>query len=273
MKSRRMLLILVLAVCSGLAAGYSALLYLRDRPTPIVQAPSRETSDVVVASRDLELGTVLGPEDVRVVAWPAAVTPTGFATAPEEVVGHTLNANVITNEPILSGKLAESGQVGMVVLIPAGWRALSVAVDQVVGVAGFVTPQTRVDVILIMTPPGGGEPTSKVILQNILALASGQQIQESEDGEPIIVTVVTVLVTPEQAEKLALAANQGRIQMALRNTTDLAIVETPGQRSSALFAGTASSRVAGARATAPGTTTRENVLEIYQGGVRTRISY
>jgi pilus assembly protein CpaB len=268
-----LLLILVLAIFSGLAAGYSALLYLRDRPSPIVQADPRETSPVVVAARDLPLGTVLGTEDVRVVEWPGGVVPVGFATAPEEVVGRSLIANVNTNEPILSGKLADTGLMGLIPLIPAGMRALSVAVDQVVAVAGFVTPQTRVDVILIMTPPGGREPISKIILQNLQALAAGQQIQETEEGEPIIVTVITVLVSPAQAEKLALASTQGRIQMTLRNTTDLEMVETAGERTSQLFAGAAATRTSGARTIGSAEATRESILEIYQGGVRTLISY
>jgi hypothetical protein len=108
-KTRHVLLIQVLFICWGLAAGYSALLYLRDRPTPIVQAPPRKTAPVVVAARDIPLGTVLGPEDVGVMDWPSAVMPRGFATAPEEVVGRTLIANVNTNEPILTGRLARFG--------------------------------------------------------------------------------------------------------------------------------------------------------------------
>jgi pilus assembly protein CpaB len=148
-----------------------------------------------------------------------------------------------------------------------------VRVDEVVGVAGFVTPQTHVDVILIMTPPGANEPVSKVILQNIEALAAGQQIQETEEGEPIVVTVVTVLVTPEQAETLSLAANEGRIQMALRNTLDLEVVETEGERTSGLFQGVAGPRRAGVRMGASGSGAVESIIEVYQGGVRTLISY
>ena len=136
-------------------------------------------------------------------------------------------------EPVLESKLADlAAGGGLPPLIPEGMRALSVRVDEVIGVAGFVTPQTRVDVILTMTPIGSDDPVSKVILQNVQALAAGQVIQRNEEGEPMLVTVVTVLVTLEEAEKLVLATNQGRIQMALRNTLDLEEIETPGERAS-----------------------------------------
>jgi pilus assembly protein CpaB len=144
----------------------------------------------------------------------------------------------------------------------------------VVGVAGFVTPQTRVDVILIMTPVGGSDPVSKVILQNVQALAAGAEIQETEDGRPVTVPVVTVLVTPAEAEKLALASNEGEIRLAFRNTLDMESVETGGERASRLFAGTESSLArptVRTGSTAP--TARESIIEIYRGGVRTLVSY
>lgn len=276
MKNTRVLIILALAIISGLAAGYSALRYLGDRSASTSSdAGPRETQPVVLASRDLPLGTILTEEDMLVVQWPAENLPVGFASSPQELVGRSLVANVQTNEVILAGKLAEAGLLGLIPLIPQGMRALSVRVNDVIGVAGFVTPQTRVDVILIMTPPGSREPASKVILQNIQALASGQQIQESEDGSPISVTVVTVLVTPEQAERLALAAQEGQIQMALRNTLDLEAIETPGERTSRLFlsqTGGGNTRPAVRSSTAPATP-QESVIEIYRGGARTLISY
>jgi pilus assembly protein CpaB len=279
MKNTRMLLILALAVISGLGAGYSALNYLGDRSTPLTPDGDGdpETQPVVLASRDLPLGKVLDETDLIQVEWPAATVPSGFAATTEELVGRSLLAGVQANEVILASKLADAGLYGIVPLIPEGMRALAVKVDEVVGVAGFVTPQTRVDVILIMTPPGGREPISKVILQNIQALAAGQQIQETEDGTPITVTVVTVLVTPEEAERLALAATEGRIQMALRNTLDQEDVVTSGERASRLFAGVGSAARGGAatmnRSTPIPATPQESIIEIYRGGARTLISY
>jgi pilus assembly protein CpaB len=275
MKTTRVLLILALAVISGLAAGYAALRYLSDRPMPVVVSSARgETVPVVLAARDLPLGSVLEDADLRVVDWPAGVVPAGFAGSKEELVGRSLVAEVQTNEAILATKLAELGLRGIIPLIPPGMRALSIRVDQVVGVAGFVTPQTRVDVILIMTPVGGSDPVSKVILQNVQALAAGAEIQETEDGRPVTVPVVTVLVTPAEAEKLALASHEGEIRLALRNTLDMESVETGGERASRLFAGTESSLArptVRTGSTAP--TARESIIEIYRGGVRTLVSY
>lgn len=274
MRNTRLLLVLTLAIVSGLIAGYSAIRYLRDRPPEVLVADQpRETLPVVVAARDVPLGQTLTEEDVTTIEWPAGSMPLGVASSPEEVIGRSLIRDVYTNEVILASKLADSGLRGMIPLIPPGMRALSVRVDEVIGVAGFVTPQTRVDVILIMTPPEGREPLSKVILQNIEAIAAGQQIQETAEGEAIMVTVVTVLVTPEQAERLALAANEGRIQMALRNTLDLEATETDGERVSGLFEGMAGRPRAGVRAAAGSSSAAESIIEVYQGGVRTLISY
>jgi len=275
MKMTRVLLILSLALLSGLAAGYAALRFLSDRPTPVTVSSSRgETVPVVLAALDLPLGRVLEDSDLRVVDWPAGVVPVGFAGSKDELVGRSLITDIQTNEAILASKLADSGLRGIIPLIPPGMRALSIRVDPIVGVAGFVTPQTRVDVILIMTPAGSSDPVSKVILQNIQALAAGQEIQQTEDGRPVTVTVVTVLVTPEDAEKLALASYEGEIRLALRNTLDLASVETAGERASRLFAGTPTPLARPTvRTGAAAPTAQESVIEIYRGGVRTLVAY
>lgn len=275
MKRRRTLVILLLAILSGTIAAVSAFRYLEDRPIPVVNRESEvETRSVVVAARDIPLGTTLGEEDLEAIEWPASSLPQGIATTTSEVVGRTVIDDIATSEAILASKLADTGLYGMIPLIPEGMRALSVQVDQIIGVAGFVTPQTRVDVILIMTLPGQDESRSQIILQNIQALAANQQITETDDGQPIISTVVTVLVTPEEAEKLALAANQGRIQMTLRNSLDLDVVETPGERESRLFI-TSNSRPTPSRARV-GTTTRPaaaSIIEVYKGGQRSLVNY
>ncbi|MDT8342499.1 MAG: Flp pilus assembly protein CpaB [Longimicrobiales bacterium] len=275
MKRKRTLVVLLLAILSGSVAAVSALRYLQDRPTSLLATtPEVTTRPVVVAARDVPLGTKLAETDVQVIQWPANALPAGIATSPSEVLGRSVLGAMATNEPVLASKLADTGLHGMIPLIPAGMRALSVRVDEVVGVAGFVTPQTRVDVILIMQPPGQRESVGKVILQNIQALAANQQITQTEGGEPLVSTVVTVLVTPEQAEKLALAANEGRIQMTLRNSLDLETVETEGETESRLF------RTTTGGAPRPqarvGTTTRapsESIIEMYRGGVRTLVTY
>ncbi len=274
MRQKRLSLVLLLAVLSGAVAGYSILTYLRQRPTRLIAAESNRSSlPVVVAARDLDLGQVVTEDDVRLVDWPSDAVPEGYARSLNEVVGRGLIAELRTNEPVLNSKLAGAAEgAGLPPLIPTGMRALSVRVDEVVGVAGFVTPQTRVDVILTIQPNGSAEPRSKVILQNVRALAAGQEIRRDEDGKPMTVTVVTVLVTPEDAEKLVLASTQGRIQMALRNTLDLETVETDGERVSSLF-GTRRPGATVRTGTTAATNNSPSIIEMYKGGVRTLISY
>jgi pilus assembly protein CpaB len=275
MRKKRTFMVLFLAIVSGSVAAWSAVRYLQDRPAPLIASEPAATVPVVVAARDVPLGTKLAEEDLEVIQWPQDALPAGVSGSAGEVLGRSVISDLHVNEPILASKLADTGLYGMIPLIPEGMRALSVRVDEVVGVAGFVTPQTRVDVILIMQLPGQRESLSRVILQNIRALAANQQITESQDGQPVISTVVTVLVTPEEAEKLALAATEGRIQMALRNSLDLEVVETNGERESRLFV-TGTSTVAARPRARVGTTTEspsESMIELYQGAVRTVVTY
>lgn len=273
MRQRRLFLILVLAVLSGTVAGLSILQFLRERPTRLVMSDgNRDVVPVVVATRDLGLGHPLGEEDVRVVQWPAGAVPEGYARTTEELVGRSLISELRMNEPVLDAKLADAqAGAGLPPLIPEGMRALSVRVDDVVGVAGFVTPQTRVDIILTMEPDGSSETRSQVIMQNVPALAAGQEIRRDEEGRPMSVTVVTVLVSPPDAEKLVLAASRGRIQMALRNTLDLETVETEGEFESRLFGGRRAASTV--RSGAAGPASSPGIIEMYKGGQRTLISY
>ncbi len=275
MRGRRAFIILVLAVMSGSLAGYSALRFLRERPTRLIAAEPTRGRTVVVAARDMTLGSIVKEEDVRLLDWPSDVVPEGYPSSVSEVIGRGLIRDVSLNEPLLSAKLADlASGGGLPIVIPEGMRALSVKVDEVIGVAGFVTPGTRVDVILTIKAENDREPVSRVILQNIAAVAAGQQIQRDEEGKPISVTVITVLVTPEEAEKLVLASAQGRIQMALRNTLDLQDVETRGVRVSGLLSGT-QSPARGTRVRQGQTTAVPDgsIIEMYRGGVRTLVKY
>ena len=196
----------VLAIMSGGIAAYAALLYLQARPIRIAPGQDQiETTKVVVAPRDLAAGSLLGPNDVKTVDWPSKNLPEGIADNEEALMGRGLIRPADTNEPILKSKLAEPGTGGLAVTIPEGMRALSVSVNEVVGVAGFVLPGTRVDVILVITPPGGGAggPISRVILQDVPTLTAGQTTTTDEQGKPLTVSVVTLLVTPGDAEKAA----------------------------------------------------------------------
>jgi pilus assembly protein CpaB len=275
MRRNRILFVLLLAVASGTLAGFSVMRYLRERPTALIAPESRSrTQPVMVAARDVGLGEVLREGDLKIVDWPAGAIPVGYAGSSNEVVGRGVLDNIRTNEPILASKLADVGQGGgLTPLIPTGMRALSVRVDEVIGVAGHVIPKTRVDVILTMTPINSNDPVSKVILQNIEAVGAGQEIQRNEEGEPMVVAVVTVLVTLEQAEKLVLAASEGRIQMALRNGLDLESIETRGERASRLFVGSFAPSRGTVRRGATTIAPQENIMEMYRGGVRTLVSY
>lgn len=237
MRRRRMWIVLLLALVSGLTAAYLALNYLR-QPTSPIRAATPSSTELVVASRDLELGTVLGPQDVKLIGWPSEALPEGYSASTEEVLGRGVIAPLRMNEPLLPGKLAKKEEGGgLPIVIPEGMRAVSVRVDEVISVAGFVLPSTRVDVLVTLTREAGtqGNPITKLILQNVPVLSSGQTIQRDEQGQPLNVTVVTLLVTPDEAEKLVLASTEGRIQLALRNTLDLDTVQTEGIRVSGLI--------------------------------------
>lgn len=274
MKNSRLLLIAALAIILGLAAGYTALRYLNDRPSVVQVAGRGDLASVVLASRDLPIGTVLEESDLRVVDWPAGAVPVGFFDSKEGVMGRSLISGVQMNEVILEGKLAGPDQLGIIPLIEPGMRAMTISVDPVVGVAGFVTPQTKVDVILIMTPPNSDDPRSQTILQNLQALASDQEISETEDGEAIEVNTVTVLVSPAESEILALAESEGEIRLTLRNPLETELAETPGVRASRLFSGGSSgSSRSSVRARPTQSTAEQSAIEIYRNGVKTLIYY
>jgi pilus assembly protein CpaB len=231
-------LLLALALASGGLAAYLALRYLREQARPLLnQGPV--AGQAVLAARDIPLGAVVTDRDVRTVAWPGDALPPGFIGKPEDVIGRGVITPVRVNEPFLESKLAPKGAGGgLSTIIEDGMRALSVRVDEVIAVAGLVIPGSRVDVLLSMDDEGPPrEPTTRAILQNIEALAAGQIIQRDPEGKPIPVGVVTVLVTPAQAETLALASQQGRIQMTLRSALDTTEITTTGARKSTLLTG------------------------------------
>ena len=188
-----------------------------------VKTVSLPTQPVVVAAADLELGAELRPDDLRVVEWPASAMPTGAFSTPDEVVGRGLVMPVIQNEPILPMKLAgKDAGSGLPVVIPEGKRAVSVRVNDVIGVAGYVLPGTHVDVLATASPTDKQvDTTTKVVLTNVQVLAAGTKMeQDAEQGKPVSVNVVTLLVTPEESERLTLGATEGKIQLALRNPLD-----------------------------------------------------
>jgi pilus assembly protein CpaB len=247
MNRRKLLVVLLLALTSGGLASYLSLGYLSQTATA---APAPTTSSgIIVAARPLAPGTMIQAADVQQIQWAADTPPAGMFTRAEEVVGRVVTVAFGPNEPILASLLAEEGSgSGLPGLIPAGQRAISVSVDDVVGVNGFMGPGARVDVVATLEAAGGaGEMVARVVLQDVEVLASGHQLQPDPNGAPQQASVATLLVTPSQAEALVLATHKGRIQLVLRGSTDRDTVATRGVRASAMMGAEAPS----AKATAP----------------------
>lgn len=238
----RILMVLVLALTAGGILAVGTYNYGQKGP---VQAATMPTKPVVVAAADMDIGAELRREDIRMIDWPANAVPANVISDPNEVIGRGLVLPVIQNEPILPMKLAskEAG-AGLPPAIPPGMRAVSVRVNEVIGVAGYVTPGTRVDVVATVSPTQNHQDmTSKVILTDVAVLAAGTKIErDTEKDEPVPVNVVTLLVTPEESERLTLAANEGKIQLALRNPLDRDAPRTLGIRPSALLGTAAPAR-------------------------------
>lgn len=231
----RVFFVFVLALTAGGAFAFGTYRYIQQTPSRIESMPTRP---VIVAAVDLDLGAELRPEDIRIVEWPAASVPNAAFGNAQEVIGRGLIVPVVQNEPILDSKLAsKDAGAGLPPVIPTGMRALSVRVNDVVGVAGYVLPGTRVDVVATVNPTQNQtDVTSKVVLTNVLVLAAGTKIERDTDkGKPIAVSVVTLLVAPSEAERLTLASTEGKIQLALRNPLDKETPATPGIRPAALM--------------------------------------
>lgn len=180
------------------------------------------TQNLVVAAVPLQIGVRLDANNLRLIPWPTNQPVAGMFTRIEDCMNRATITNLAENEPILESKLApkESG-AGLPAAIPEGMRAISVAVNEVVGVAGFVTPGTMVDVLVTGQMPGqNNNKITRTILENVRVLAAGQKIEQDRDGKPQTVPVITLLVTPDQATALTMGSTEGKIQLALRNTID-----------------------------------------------------
>lgn len=235
-------MIIGLAVAIVIAFLFSSFVYRQFKQATVV-APL-VTQHIVVASMPLQLGTRVDVKNLRLISWPAGESVAGMFTRIEDCAGRALITPVVENEPILENKLApkEAGG-GLPATIPEGMRALSVAVNEVVGVAGFVIPGTKVDVLvtgrLAGTTHGGPDNITRTILEDVPVLAAGQKIEQDREGKPQTVPVITLLVSPEDAAKLTMASTEGKIQLALRNTIDSKKVEPPAVLEATLFASAA----------------------------------
>src|SRR5215831_15250405 len=244
----RLFLVLALAVTAGGVFAFGTYNYVQKLPKGVTSMPTRS---VVVAASDLDVGATVSRDDIRVVEWPQASVPKEAISDPKEVVGRGLIMPVVQSEPILPVKLAsKDAGAGLPPAIPPGLRAVSVRVNEVIGVAGYVLPGTRVDVVATVSPTDQRQDmTSKVILTNVQVLAAGTKIERDTDrNKPMPVSVVTLLVDPEEAERLTLAANEGKIQLALRNPLDKTTTATSGVKPAALLGLAQPVRLAVARA-------------------------
>jgi pilus assembly protein CpaB len=229
----------VLTFAFLVAAGASLVLYRALISRPAAPAAGPVLAQVAVATKDLEVGTVLKEQDVKVADWPGAI-PVGATTQVKDVIGRGVITAIFAKEPIISSRLAPPGAGGgMAAMIPPGMRAVAVHVNEVVGVAGFVVPGMHVDILISGNAPGGNSQGTRTetLLQNIEILSAGQDFKKDAEGKPVMVQVVNMLVTPTQAEQLSLASSQTSIQLVLRNPLDHEIAKTPGTAVQRLFNG------------------------------------
>jgi len=223
---------MVFVLLAGLAAMLASVMVysaLKRREAEVTQAMAHNV-EVVVSAYDLPLGTKIELGEVKLARWSADSIPDGAYTDPKQVIGSYVKNSMVANEPVVRSKLFTGDKTAgvMPLLIPFGMRAVSVPVDEVSDVAGFVLPHTRVDVLVATQSGQGAERMfSKVILQNVEVLAVAQEVEQQKD-EPTVVKVVTLLVTPQEAERLSLAIRSGTLRLAMRNYNDNKIVLTSG---------------------------------------------
>jgi len=233
MNRTRLMMIGVLA----LAVGFLAAVYVYRNLQPKSGMPA-DTAEVMVAANDLQVGARVEDRDVRIIRILSSDMPPGAPRKKADVIGHGVIIPIFKGEFILPNRLAgENAGAGLPALIPPGMRAVSVRVNEVVSVAGFVTPGTRVDVLLTGAPTGTGEQQTTTVLQNVAVLASGHTLERTSSGEAQNTAVITLLVTPDDAQRLTLASTEGHIQLALRNPLDTKQDEVPASNSRGLYRG------------------------------------
>jgi pilus assembly protein CpaB len=213
-------LLTVLGMSVVLALVVAAIFY--QVSSHAAKAPSTATKDMVVAVETLPLGLAVKPNHVKVVKVPVDMFPKTAFSKVDDVLDRSVISGIIQDEALLEGRLAPRGSgMGLLPIIPTGMRAMAVRVNEIIGVAGFILPGTRVDVLVTGHPPNGSNAdVTTTVLQNITVLSANQQMQPDNRGAAINATVVNVLVNPEQAEILTLAGNEGRIALVLRNAID-----------------------------------------------------
>jgi pilus assembly protein CpaB len=268
MDRKRMTTGLLIAVFAALMLSLFVYHEFKIASTP---APVVEMKQIVVAAGPLPLGTLLTAKDLRIIPWPSSAPVANMFTRPQDCENRALITSVAENEPILQSKLAPvAAGGGLAATIPEGMRALSAAVNDVVSVAGFVTPGSMVDVLATGATKESGNIT-KTVLENVRVLAANQRV-ESRNGRPENVAVITLLVTPADAAKLAMASNSGKIQLALRNTIDSQTVNPPPVLQASIYGlegpPPAERHFVAAAPTKPSTPPPPFVVDVIAGGKR-----
>ena len=232
-RATRMIIVLAVALAAAAVASYAVYRAIQTAPVRTVQVA---TVPVAVAARAMPVGTLVTKDDVRIAQWPAASQIQGAFTGADAVVGRGVVAPLDENDPITESKLAprEAG-AGLPPTIAVGMRALSLSVNEVVGVAGFVVPGTHVDVLVTVNQQS--DTVTRAVISNLLVMAAGTRYDQGQtrDGKPIPTSVVTLAVTPEDAERVALASTAGRLVLALRNPLDNEPTKTQGVRLTSLM--------------------------------------
>lgn len=231
MNRNRFVIIGLVALALGVLVATMVYRTLQVRTT----ADNRPGADVVIAVNDLPVGAKIGENDVKIVRMPAPDLPPNCYHQKESVVDRGVVLPIQKGEFILPSKLSGKNVSGLPSLIPPGMRAVSVRVNEVVSVAGFVQPGTRVDVLLTGNPSGGTEQQTTTVLENVSVIASGSRLERNANGETSSAPVITLLVSPEDAQRLTLASKQGAIQLALRNPLDTQQTDLAAARSGGLY--------------------------------------
>jgi pilus assembly protein CpaB len=232
MNRSRLLMIGLLALVLGAFVSFSVYRTLQAK----VASNNEAVADVVVSTADIAVGARVGEHDVRVAKAPVSLIPPGSFKAPSQVVGRGVIRPIYKGEFVLPNKLAaENAGAGLPSLIPPGMRAVSVRVNEVVSVAGFVTPGARVDVLLTGSPTGTAESQTNTVLENVEVVAVGQKLERNTTGDAQNAPVITLLVSPDDAQKLTLASTQGKIQLSLRNPVDTKQESLDGTKANGLY--------------------------------------
>ncbi|MGQ9921590.1 MAG: Flp pilus assembly protein CpaB [Desulfobacca sp.] len=278
MAKKAPLLLLLLALISGGVAAYLAVSWLQATSQRAQQAAKQTVTmtPVLVAAREIPPGTPLRPELLKEAPWPRDAIVAGTAVDLEKIKGRVTRTTIYPGEVILEHRLAPPGTPGgLAGVLQDNTRAMTIKVDEASGVAGFIMPGNRVDVLLTLNQKKyDDDPVTQIVLQNLLVLGRGQDIEQKEGDKPKVVPTVTLQVTPAEAERLALAAKEGQITLALRGYTEKQIITTEGVKASDLVRPVQKTEAAFENAiTPPQESVKKAGIEVLRGTERTLVTF